>query len=205
MIAGLVTFLITSVRLVGELLHWDAKYFGEQAGGGFALVGIVWLVPLVGFAIGRKLKGAGHGPSSVWLAFVVALLGLAAVMSGAFYVFKKVPVETLPNWMTYLSYGAPAVALLILLVWPRAFFALLLYGVLARGPVIGAQYLSIRQNWDTHYEKLDPKFGQVAPAEKEKKLLVSQVSFWIPFTILCGAAAAAVGALTKRRSGGIGH
>ena len=43
-----ITLAITALRLTGEMLHWSPRFFSREAGGGLAVVGIAWLVPLFG-------------------------------------------------------------------------------------------------------------------------------------------------------------
>ena len=58
-VTGLITLAITIIRLIGELQHWNSALFNPAAGGGGALVGIVWLVPILGIVFGLKLNAAG--------------------------------------------------------------------------------------------------------------------------------------------------
>ena len=53
------------LRLAGELMEWSPRYFSRVAGGGLAVVGITWLVPIFGFYFGYRLGRAGVGPSSL--------------------------------------------------------------------------------------------------------------------------------------------
>jgi hypothetical protein len=40
LVPGLITLVITVLRLVGELQHWSKLFFNPSAGGGGAIVGI---------------------------------------------------------------------------------------------------------------------------------------------------------------------
>ena len=42
MVPAVITLAVTLLRLVGELQHWSPRFFSREAGGAFALVGIVW-------------------------------------------------------------------------------------------------------------------------------------------------------------------
>ncbi len=48
MVPALIALAITMVRLVGELGSGPAALFSSDAGGGGALIGIVWLIPIFG-------------------------------------------------------------------------------------------------------------------------------------------------------------
>ena len=105
------------------------------------------------------------------------------------------------QYFLYTIYGAGGAALLVLLAWPRAFFALLGYGIFARGPVIGIQYLMIHWNGEapkTHYELTHPKVGVLTAAERAHSLMLAQAGLWIPITIVAGALFALLGSLTAR-------
>ncbi|MFY9344666.1 MAG: hypothetical protein WAT39_19390, partial [Planctomycetota bacterium] len=56
LLAAVVTFALTGVRLAGELLGGPEWLFGRAAGGGGALLGIGWLIPVVGAWFGRRLS-----------------------------------------------------------------------------------------------------------------------------------------------------
>ena len=54
---AVITLAVTLLRLVGELQGWSPLLFNREAGGGGALVGISWLVPVFGAWFGWKLAG----------------------------------------------------------------------------------------------------------------------------------------------------
>ena len=62
LVPALITLAVTVLRLVGELMRWDPRFFSREAGGAGAIVGIVWLVPVFGVYFARKLVSAGEGP-----------------------------------------------------------------------------------------------------------------------------------------------
>lgn len=201
LIAGLLTLLISLVRLVGELQHWSPKFFPAVAGGQGGFVGIVWLIPIVGFLVGRKLKQLGKGPGSSVFVLVAVLLGLGAIGGLGYQSMQFEEAAKVKQFFLYVIYGAAGGALLVLLAWPRAFLALLGYGIFARGPVIGIQYLMIHLNGDTpktHYELAHPKMGVMTAAERAQGLMLAQAGIWIPLTIILGALFALLGAFTAR-------
>ena len=61
-IPSVITLGITILRLVGELQHWPTSLFNPAAGGGGAIVGITWLVPILGVYFAMKLSAAGRVP-----------------------------------------------------------------------------------------------------------------------------------------------
>ncbi len=62
LVPAVITLAITLLRLVGELQGWSPGLFSRAAGGGGALVGISWLVPIFGAWFGWKLAKAGGAP-----------------------------------------------------------------------------------------------------------------------------------------------
>lgn len=203
LIAGLLTLLISLVRLIGELQGWNPKFFPSGPGGQGGYVGIVWLIPVVGFLVGRKLKQLGKGPGSRLFVLVAVLLGLGAIAGIGYQAMKFEEAAKVKEYFTYMIYGAGGAALLVLLAWPRAFVALLCYGVFARGPVIGIQYLMIHLHGETaktHYEMTHPKVGVLTAAERAHSLMLAQAGLWVPITIVAGALFALLGSLTARGS-----
>lgn len=55
LVPALISLGVTILRLVGELKNWSPLLFNPEAGGGGALVGIAWLVPIFGIYFGLKL------------------------------------------------------------------------------------------------------------------------------------------------------
>jgi hypothetical protein len=199
LVAALLTALVSVVRVVGEIQGWDGRWFGADAGGALSPFGIVWLVPVFGFMFGRRLAQAGR-PAFV-ASFFVPAFGVVALIGAGVYLGTQFEGEELRKWMGYLVYLGPALALLALFAWPRAFLANLGYGVLARIPVMVIQWLDLKNGWQTHYGKVHPKLPANLTADDRLMLLtLAQGTLWIPFTVLLGGAFAALGAATVRRS-----
>ena len=59
-----ITLGVTILRLVGELNGWSPALFNSEAGGGGAIVGITWLVPVFGIYFALKLARSGAAPTS---------------------------------------------------------------------------------------------------------------------------------------------
>jgi len=198
-IASLLTMIVTAVRVVGETEGWDPQWFGSEAGSPLNPFGIVWLIPLFGFLFGRRLAQGGGRPPFI-ASFFVPMFGCAALMVAGFFVSTKFVGKELLEVMGYFTYGGPALALLALFAWPRAFATLLVYGLLARAPVVLVTWLDIQRGWQTHYGKLNPKLPAMSADERMLALSLAQGTLWLPFTILLGCGCAALGAATVRRS-----
>src|SRR5258708_12129575 len=84
LVPALITLAVTLLRLTGELMHWSKALFNPAAGGGGALVGIAWLVPVFGVYFGLKLAGAGLAPAAVGPAIGYSVPGFALVPAPAF-------------------------------------------------------------------------------------------------------------------------
>jgi hypothetical protein len=88
LVPGLITLVITVLRLVGELQHWSKLFFNPLAGGGGAIVGISWLPLVLGPYFAVKLIGVGQGPKSTGKAIGFAALGLAVMVLGGLIWFR---------------------------------------------------------------------------------------------------------------------
>ena len=195
--AGALTLLVTVVRAIGECSQWDAAWFSSEAGSPFNPFGIVWLVPVFGFLFGRRLAQSGGVPRFV-TGFYVPMFGFSAMMGAAFVLQEQFQGDQLRTALTYFFYWAPALSLLALFAWPRAFVALLAYGIVARLPVMVVQYLDVQNGWQTHYGRVHPGLGMLSADDRVWLLTLAQAGFWIPFTVTLGCACAAIGALTVR-------
>lgn len=199
LIAGVLTLCVTVLRLVGELQGWNPALFSKEAGGGGALVGVGWLPIVIGLWFGRRLVQQGHVPPSTLRAALVALVGAAAMMGSIVYVATNTPNEQLMERMGVFMACCPLFLLVAWFAWGRAALAGLLYGILARVPVVVVQYVAIANNWGTHYEKVNPALGELDAAARGEALMMAQMLFWVPFTTLLVVFFAALGALTVRK------
>lgn len=214
LIAGVLTLIVSAVRLYGERHGWDPKFFGPGPGGvnltkdaagveqkAPGLLGIAFLVPIFGFWFGAVMSRSGNRPRSPGKALGLHLLGMA-VFAGSFVAimrFMQPDTHSLEGVqkMLYMSCaGAALAALVALAAWPRMWVTNLIYGLLARIPVVGITYVACQRNWDTHHTKLGPDNLQVAdPMVKAFWLSVPQLTIWPVFTILVGGLFATLGAL----------
>lgn len=194
--AAFLSLLVTAVRLWGEQEGWAPAVFSTEPGGGMSPLGISWLVIPFGFVFGRRLAANGHRPVSTKKALLYPLLAFALTI-GVFAASFQIDMA----WRTRAIASNTTVALLGLLVfiaWRRCWFVLAFYGVLARIPVIVAQYVSVERGWNNHFAKGPPKSD---PADVLFLLTLAQSTFWpFAFTTMVGGFFAALGALTVRRS-----
>jgi hypothetical protein len=197
-IASLVTLVVTVVCVIGELQGWAAGWFQAVSRSPWNPFGIAALVPLFGFLFGRRLALCGSRPQFV-AAFFVPMFAVVLLAGVGGYMRKELEGETLRSAIGYLAYGGPALVLLALFAWPRAFLVNLAYAVLARAPVVIVQYLDVQNGWQTQYGKAHPKLPPMTADERFWFLATMQGTVWVPFTILLGGGCAALGAATVRR------
>jgi hypothetical protein len=200
-IPAVITLAITVLRLLGEFQGWAKALVNPEAGGGGALIGIVWLVPIFGIYFAIKLSNAGHGCERPGRAALFALLGLLILAAGGALAF----VVSQPGLLgAQLAVAAAAVVAILLQrrAWPELFKTLLAYGYAARVPVTIIMFFAIRGNWGTHYDAPPPGF----PTDISwfpKFILIGvfpQLIIWIAFTVIVGMLfGAATGAVLHRR------
>ena len=205
-IPAVITLAITVLRLMGEFQGWAKALVNPEAGGGGALIGIVWLVPIFGIYFALKLSSAGEGTPSPGRAALFALLGVVIVAAGGALSF----VVSKPGLLVaqlVIVVAAVIATLLQRRAWPELFKTLLAYGYAARIPVAIIMFFAIRGNWGTHYDGPPPGF----PTDVgwfEKFILIGvfpQLVFWVAFTVIVGTlfGAAAVAILHRRKQEGV--
>lgn len=186
-IPALITLAITLLRLMGEIQGWSKAWFNPEAGGGGAVIGIVWLVPIFGIYFAVKLSKAGEGTARPGRAALFALLGLLIVVVG----FVAAFLLSQPGLLgAQFAVGVAAIVATVLQrrAWPALFKTLLAYGYAARIPVAIIMFFAIRGNWGTHYDGPPPGF----PADISwfpKFILIGvipQLVFWVAFTVIVG-------------------
>ena len=213
LVPAVITLAVTLLRLVGELQGWSPALFNREAGGGGALVGIVWLIPVFGAWFGWKLTRAGSGPRSLGRAFGLTLAALAVVPLTLFLAPKAGivpehmwrPNVPLTESLTILSVWVVAffVGVAIgILAWPALGRILLAYGLAARIPVALLMLVAMLGNWGTHYDvrpSYPPKMSTLAWWVTLG--LVPQLLGWICYTIVFGALFGIAAAAIARRRG----
>jgi hypothetical protein len=204
-VPALVTLVVTLLRLTGELLHWSPSLFNRDPGGGGALVGIVWLIFLFGIYFALRVAAAGEPPAALGPAFGWPALGFAlntVVFVAALSLLPTNPVAQLGLF----SVGSWLAIWVARRGWPGLWRVLLVYGVLARIPVVVVMFLSIFGGWDTHYAKPRPDFPAMGPwGLFFWTALLPQLGIWIYLTVvfgmLMGAATLGIRRLLRRPDG----
>ena len=75
LVPSVITLLVTLLRVMGELGHGSPTLFNSSPGGGGALIGITWLVPVFGIYFAMKLSAAGKEPLGAGRAIGLAVSG----------------------------------------------------------------------------------------------------------------------------------
>jgi hypothetical protein len=201
LVPAVITLGVTLLRLVGELQGWSPRLFGRQAGGGGALVGISWLVPVFGAWFGWTLARSGERPGRLGRAFGLAILGLV-LMPLAGVVLQRMGMAG----VTLTTLGVYVVASIVGLVaaiyaWPGLGRVLLAYALAARIPVALVMLAAILGNWGTHYDVLPPGAPEMTGLWKWFVIgFVPQMTIWLWFTVVIGGIfGIAAGALAGRK------
>ena len=195
LVPALIALGVTLLRLVGELGDGSSALFSREPGGGGALVGIVWLVPIFGAYFSVKLVRGGHGPESpgrvvgfslLGLLAAAAIMGLSVVVTGNPSVSVSLPGVVLQQ----LAFGAAAVVAVLIVrkVWPTLSRTLLGYAFASRLPVVIVMFLAMAAEWGTHYELGPPGYPEMGFLTKFILIAVMpQLTFWVMFTVVVGS------------------
>jgi len=196
-VPAVITLAVTLLRLVGELNNWDPKLFNRAAGGGGALVGIVWLVPIFGAYFGWKLARAGSGPQSAGRAALSALAGLVLAAAVIFVGARFVPNRLVQFVVFNLAMATGG--FVASRGWPRLGSTVFAYGLAARIPVAVIMLIAILGNWGTHYDVAPPDLSAMGAFAKWVLIgLIPQLVLWMGFTMIVGCLAGALAALATR-------
>ena len=185
MVPAIVTLAITLVRLVGELMHWSPLFFSRAGGGAGAIIGIVWLVPILGVYFALKLRDIDERPQSLGrafgLVFLAFLLPIAAGFLGAAMGIN--PLQGIAVTCLALFAGI----FVVKPAWPALTRLLWVYGLAARIPVILVMLVAILAEWGTHYDVAPPNFPVLSPIVKWLLIGVfPQITLWMGFTVVVG-------------------
>ena len=182
---AVITLVISVVRLAGELSQWSPLYFSRAEGGGAALIGIVWLVPIFGIYFAWKLATVNRGgaPGRV---LGMAGLGLLVLVAGV------VLVQLLTSNMvvSIVVFGVLAiVAIVVVRSGSAELFSLLLaYAFAARIPLVVIYFLAFALGWDTHYSAVPADFPLSNWFAQWLVLgVLPQLTFWVAFTVVIGS------------------
>jgi len=202
LVPAIITLAVTILRAVGELQQWSETFFSRSAGGGGAIVGIVWLAFIFAIYFAVKLTSRGEVFQSTGKAIGINILALVLLVGGSYLMvgggdFKFSPMMAAGLLVLVIS------LIVMRFAWPAYWNVMLAYALAARIPVIVVYFLAIRGNWGTHYDALpqgatDATFGGWMP--KFMILgLVPQLLFWIPVTVVvCGLLGVITAAVRKR-------
>lgn len=202
LVPAVITLAVTLLRLLGELMHWSPTLFNPAAGGGGALVGIAWLVPVFGVYFALTLAAAGERPSGAGPAIGSAFLGFALLPAAGFAATK---LGAPPN--SFALFGVFVVcsilgALIAFRGWPALGRTLLAYGLAARIPVAVIMLFAILGSWGTHYDVAPPGFPEMGPISKWLLIgVVPQLTIWIWFTMAVGALFGGIALALRGRAG----
>jgi hypothetical protein len=188
LVPAIITLAVTLLRLVGELQEWSSTLFNREAGGGMAMVGIVWLVPIFGIYFALRLSREGAGPGKLLRAFGLVLLALV-LTPAAGAVAGAVGLDPLGTATLLVFAVVSLVALAVAFrAWPELGRVLVAYGLAARIPVAIVMLIAIFGDWGTHYDvPPTPDFPEMAPLVKWFWIgLVPQMTVWIAFTVIVG-------------------
>lgn len=188
LVPAIITLAVTLLRLAGELQNWSSALFNREAGGGMAIVGIVWLVPLFGIYFALRLAREGAGPGKLLRAVGLVLLALVLMpVVGAGAGAAGLDPTGIP--MLVIFAVASVVAIVVALIaWPELGRVLVAYGLAARIPVALVMLVAILGDWGTHYDvPPTPDFPQMAPLVKWFWIgFLPQMTVWIAFTVVIG-------------------
>src|SRR5512139_2686371 len=202
LVPAIITLAVTLLRLTGERLGWSRLLFNPDPGGGFALVGIAWLVPIFGIYFAWKLAKRGEGPGNPWRALGMAVLGVVLIVAVGFGA-NALHFGLRRELLAFAVASAISVGL-AWWGWPALGRTLLAYAFAARIPVALVMLAAVFGNWGTHYDVVPPEAGymnRMAPLVKWFWIgLVPQMTGWIMFTVVVGTILGAlVVALVKPR------
>ena len=194
MVPALIALAVTIVRLAGELFGGPSSFFSRAAGGGGALIGIVWLVPIFGIYFAIQLVRGDHAPESAGKVIGFAALGLVAAgaMMGIVMALTgdpNVSVSLTGAVLQQLGFGVAALVAVLITrkAWPAFFQTMLAYAFASRLPVLIVMFLAMMGEWGTHYELGPPGYPETGFLTKFFLIAVMpQMTFWIMFTMVFG-------------------
>ena len=198
LVPAVITLAVTILRLAGELNGWSPVLFNPEAGGGAAVVGITWLVPIFGVYFALKLVRSGSAPASAGRVLAHSAAGLAAAIAimigGGWLVGENYPVAML----------VPAAAGIMGMTiacrgWCALGRILFYYALAARIPVILVTLPAVLGNWGTHYDAPPPGFPEMsAMAKFFWSGVIPQLTFWVAYTMVVGALFGGIALLVTR-------
>jgi hypothetical protein len=192
-----ITLAVTALRLTGEMLHWSPRFFSREAGGGLAVVGIAWLVPMFGIWFALKLKRSGAPSPRILRGIGIALAALVVAPAVG---LAAVPLGLGPvGQVVMFCLGSLAAIAVGRLAWPALGRVLLAYGLAARLPVVLIMLLAMLGRWDSHYALPRPDFPPMAPLPLWLLTgFLPQLTMWIAYTVVFGSLFGLIAAAVSR-------
>lgn len=189
-VPALITLGVTLLRLIGELQNWSPRLFNREAGGGGALVGIAWLVPIFGIYFAFKVSQPGTTPLKSGKTILCAVAGLAAFFGIAFGGLRALGLDpNKPSFTSFILFVVASVVSAIIAyagspVLGKVMFA---YGLAARFPVAFLMLVAMLGNWGTHYDVAPPGFPEMGVFTRWLVIgLVPQLTLWMGYTLVVG-------------------
>jgi len=198
--AALVSLGLTLLRLYGELHGWSPLLFSRDAGGRFALVGIAWLVPLLGIWFALRLQEQGRTPARSGRALLLSFVGLVLLAAPGPIVGD--PDSSIPpsGKIALLNGSVLVGAALAFVGWKELGRSLVAFGYLSRLPVVVVMYVAMQKNWGTHFEKGMPGLPEMEFFLKWLVIAVlPQFVTWICYTVIVGSLFGALTAVLHRK------
>jgi hypothetical protein len=195
-VGALLSLGLLLLRLFGELHGWSPLLFSRDAGGGFALVGIAWLVPLLGIWFAMRLQELGRVPARRGRALLLSFVGLVLLAAPGPVVGD--PNSTIPplGKIALLNTSVIVGATLAFFGWKELGRSLVAFGYLSRLPVVVVMYIAMQKNWGTHFEKGMPGLPEMEFFPKWLVIgVLPQFVTWICFTVIVGSFFGALTAL----------
>jgi hypothetical protein len=197
LVPALVTLVVTALRFCGELLDLGPPLFGRAAGGGGALVGIGWLIPVCGAWLALRLLRAGRGPARPILALATMLVGVGLVAVA--FAIARLAMSPTPWAMAVGAAGSVFAGICAFHAWRELGRLLFAYAIAARVPVMALAFADVFLELGTHYGKLAPGAAEYAALPRALVLCLAQAVFWVPLTLLGGGLAGLLAAALARR------
>jgi hypothetical protein len=202
LVPAVITLAVTLLRLAGELQGWSPRLFSREAGGGGALVGISWLVPVFGAWFGWRLAASGERPASLWRALALTVLAIAVLPASGLLAARLGVEGTSVTALATYAIVSVAALFLALRAWPALGRTLLAYGLAARIPVILVMLAAILGSWGTHYDAMPPGTPEMSGLRKWLIAgVLPQLTVWQWFTVVVGSLfGLAAAAIARRRA-----
>ena len=196
LIPSVLTLAVTLVRVWGELEQWPTVLFNPTPGGGAALVGITWLVPVFGAYFALKLA-RGEADVQAGRVLAISILALGVVFAIHLWVGTVKKEQGGQGILGVFAVSSVLGGLVGLSAWPALVRTLLAYGLAARVPVVLVTIAAIRGDWRTHYDQPPPGFPYIGNwlAKWLWIGLLPQMTIWMAYTVIVGSIAGGVALL----------